>query len=96
MEHYNNERRYYDNERRYYDNENIDPRELDTIVNGTLIITIILVSIWIIIGLAAFITSLFCFARNGTLIDKIVGLALAIFFGPFYFLFYAFKLDYCK
>jgi hypothetical protein len=88
MGHYNNERRYYDNERR-------NDRELDTIVNGTLIITMILLVIWIIIGIAAFFTSIFCFFRKGTSVDKIVGLVLAIFFGPFYFLFYAFKSDYC-
>jgi hypothetical protein len=59
------------------------------------IVFIIIFFIWIIIGFIAFITSLICFARNGTITDKIVGLLLALFFGPFYFLFYAFKKDYC-
>ena len=60
-----------------------------------IVILIILFWIWIIIGFIAFITSLICFARNGSTTDKIIGLLLALFFGPFYFLFYAFKKDYC-
>jgi hypothetical protein len=52
--------------------------------------------IWVFIGLVAFIMSLVCFARSGTTFDKIMGLLLAIFFGPFYFLFYVFNGGYCR
>ena len=51
---------------------------------------------WIFIGLVAFIMSLVCFARSGSSFDKIMGLLLAIFFGPFYFLFYVFNKGYCR
>ena len=51
--------------------------------------------IWILIGFAAFITSLVCFGRKGTIIEKIIGLLLAIFFGPFYFIFFFFAGGYC-
>lgn len=51
---------------------------------------------WVILGFAAFITSIICFGRTGSTAEKIIGLLLAIFFGPFYFLFYAFNEGYCR
>ena len=57
---------------------------------------LIFIIIWIIIGFIAFITSLVCFGRSGTIAEKIIGLLLAIFFGPFYFLFYGFNEGYCR
>lgn len=56
---------------------------------------LIFLFIWVLIGFAAFITSLVCFGRKGTTIEKIIGLLLAIFFGPFYFIFFFFGGDYC-
>lgn len=56
----------------------------------------IFVLLWGLIGLIAFIMSLICFGRSGTLIEKIIGLLLAIFFGPFYFIFYMFNKSYCR
>ena len=70
--------------------------------NATLNITpfgkglIVFICVWILIGLVAFILSLVCFARSGSPFDKIIGLLLAIFFGPFYFLFYVFNKGYCR
>lgn len=52
--------------------------------------------VWVFIGLVAFILSLVCFARSGSTFEKIMGLLLAIFFGPFYFLFYIFNGGYCR
>lgn len=52
--------------------------------------------LWIIIGFIAFITSIVCFGKSGSTLEKIMGLLLAIFFGPFYFLFYAFNGNYCR
>ena len=52
--------------------------------------------VWVFIGLFAFILSLVCFARSGSAFEKIMGLLLAIFFGPFYFLFYVFNKEYCR
>ena len=52
--------------------------------------------VWVFIGLVAFIMSLVCFGRSGSTFEKIMGLLLAIFFGPFYFLFYVFNGEYCR
>lgn len=62
---------------------------------GKIILTILLV-IWIILGITAFIMSIICFGRSGSTSQHIIGLLLAIFFGPFFWIFYFFVPDYCK
>jgi hypothetical protein len=52
--------------------------------------------LWVIIGFIAFITSIICFCRSGSLLDKIIGLLLALLFGPLYFIFYIFEDNYCR
>jgi hypothetical protein len=37
-----------------------------------------------------------CFGSSGTMVEKIIGLLLALFFGPFYFIYYKFSNTYCK
>ena len=59
-------------------------------------IALIILLIWSLFGLIAFITSIVCFTRSGSAFDKVMGLLLAIFFGPLYFLFFAFSGSYCK
>jgi hypothetical protein len=59
-------------------------------------LVLIFLLFWIFSGLAAFIMSLVCFGYGGTAIDKVVGLILAIFFGPFYWFFYGFNTYYCN
>jgi hypothetical protein len=56
----------------------------------------LLIVIWVFIGLVAFITSLVCFSKSGTTLDKFLGLLLAIFLGPLYFIFFALSNSYCK
>ena len=51
---------------------------------------------WVVGGIAALVMSLVCFGFSGTMTEKIVGLALAFFLGPLYFIFYAFNKDYCR
>lgn len=51
---------------------------------------------WIISGIAAFFMSILCFAYSGTVLEKIGGFAIAILFGPFYWIYYAFVKSYCK
>jgi len=63
---------------------------------GFTIFFIIFILIWALIGLIAFIMSLVCFGRSGTLLEKTIGLLLAIFFGPLYFIFYMFNASYCR
>lgn len=61
---------------------------------GGLIILFILFG-WVISGLVAFIMSLVCFGYNGSVSDKFIGLIIAVLFGPFYWIFYAFNTSYC-
>lgn len=56
----------------------------------------VFIFIWVMIGFIAFITSIVCFTKSGTTLDKALGLLLALFFGPLYFLFFAFNDNYCK
>jgi len=60
------------------------------------IIIIVLVAIWAILGIAAFIMSIVCFGRTGSTSQHVVGLLLAILFGPIYWIFYFAVPDYCK
>ena len=53
--------------------------------------------IWVFTGLLAFITSLICFAFNGTMSDKFLGLIVALVIGPFYWLYFIFNnTGYCS
>ena len=80
-----------------YDNINPSDKELDHLAKNPYFVSIMIsVLIWVLIGLVAFITSIVCFTRSGTTFDKFMGLLLALFFGPFYFLFFAFNKSYCK
>lgn len=54
------------------------------------------VLIWAIMGVAAFIASLVCFGRSGTVGEKFLGLILAFFLGPFYWLYFFLNPDYCR
>jgi hypothetical protein len=52
--------------------------------------------IWIISGFAAFIASFVCLFYNSSFGDKIAGLVMALFAGPFYWLFYIYNSNYCN
>jgi hypothetical protein len=56
----------------------------------------LLVLIWIISGFAAFIASFVCLFYNSSIGDKIAGLVMALFAGPFYWLFYIYNMNYCN
>ena len=66
--------------------------------NGTSASTgvMLFVLIWAIMGIAAFIASLVCFGRSGTVGEKFLGLILAFFLGPFYWLYFFLNPDYCR
>ncbi len=51
--------------------------------------------VWIIVGIIAFIVSLFCFGFSGSITEKVIGLILAIIFGPFYFIYFYLNKNYC-
>jgi hypothetical protein len=61
-----------------------------------LIAVYIFILIWGLLGLVAFIMSLICFARSGTLLEKFMGLILAFLLGPLYFIFYGLNKQYCR
>jgi hypothetical protein len=52
--------------------------------------------LWFILGLIAFVYSLVCFGKSGSLLEKIIGFLLALFFGPFYWVYYAANSNYCR
>jgi hypothetical protein len=52
--------------------------------------------VWIILGLCAFVWSLYCFGKTGTMFQKILGLIMSVFFGPLFFFLYKFSPTYCK
>ena len=56
----------------------------------------IAVFLWAIAGIAAFIMSIVCFGRSGTTGQHVIGLALAVLFGPVYWIYYYVAKGYCK
>ena len=57
---------------------------------------LIFIIIWVFLGFMAFIFSLWCFKYDSTLVEKILGILLAIFTGPLYFIYYKFNKNYCS
>ncbi len=51
---------------------------------------------WLLGSVAALIMSLVCFGLSGSTMEKILGLAIAFFLGPLYFIFYGFNKGYCR
>ena len=51
---------------------------------------------WTMIGILAFIWSLYCFNKSGSIEHKVLGLLLAIFIGPLFFIYYKYSPSYCK
>jgi len=56
----------------------------------------IFVIFWTMAGLIAFGMSLVCFGYKGSMAEKVLGLLLALFFGPFYWIYYMASGSYCK
>lgn len=54
------------------------------------------VFVWVFLGILGFLWSIVCFGKSGDLGYKIVGLLLAIFFGPVYFLYLLAVKNYCR
>jgi hypothetical protein len=52
--------------------------------------------VWITLGLSAFVWSIYCFGKTGSMLQKFIGLLMAVFFGPLFFLMYKFSPTYCK
>lgn len=56
----------------------------------------LLISVWIFVGLAAFIMSMICFNKSGRPVDHLAGLMIALVTGPFYFIFWSVNKRYCR
>ena len=67
----------------------------NVIFGGGMFIAIFLI-LWCILGIIAFVRSIMCFNSSSSTSEKIIGLALAIFFGPIYFLYEYFNKDFCN
>ena len=53
------------------------------------------VTIWILLGFAGLIASIVCFGFSGSLLEKLLGILIAIFLGPFYWIYFYFNKGYC-
>jgi len=62
---------------------------------GIIMFIVILIWIWVISGLLAFIVSLVCFGFNGSIADKFLGLLIVLAVGPFYWLYFIYNNNYC-
>jgi hypothetical protein len=56
----------------------------------------VFILLWMLFGFVAFVYSLFCFSRSGTIMDKFIGFLIAFLTGPFYFLYLRYNQGYCK
>ena len=54
------------------------------------------VCVWLLAGALAFLWSIMCFGKSGSMAQQIVGLLLAILFGPFYWLYFYSVKKYCR
>lgn len=61
---------------------------------GAIVLIIVLVFL-AIISIWAIIKSLLCTGKSGTTAEKVLGIAIAFFLGPFYFLYLYANKDYC-
>lgn len=63
---------------------------------ATGIVVLLVVVIWLIMGFSAFIMSLICFGRSGSTAEKVVGLLISFFIGPFYWIYFLVVKSYCS
>ena len=57
---------------------------------------ILLIIFWLLFSVAAIIYSLVCVGKSGSVAEKVIGVALALFFGPFYFIYLVANKGYCS
>ena len=63
---------------------------------GTILTIGILLFLWVVAGFIAFVMSLVCFGRSGSTSEHVIGLLLAFFLGPFYWIYFFVSKSYCK
>lgn len=52
--------------------------------------------VWMLSGITAFVSSLFCFTRSGTIREKVLGLLIAVLTGPFFWAYVLSMKGYCR
>ena len=57
---------------------------------------LIFMSMWIIVTIYAIVKSFICAGKSGTTAEKVMGILLAIFLGPFYLIYLSSVEGYCK
>jgi hypothetical protein len=72
----------------------MDERERETQI--TVQIFGLITFVWVMIGLVAFLWSIYCFGKTGTIFQKIIGIIMAMFMGPLFFFYYRYSPTYCK
>ena len=68
----------------------------NTGLGASLQIATIFLFAWVLLGLIAFVWSLYCFRKSGSIEQKIIGFFLAVFMGPLFFIYFRFSKNYCK
>ena len=85
-------------------NKYLEPQET-TVANAekpvantktTIQIAALFIFAWTVLGIVAFVWSLYCFKKSGTIEQKVLGLLLALFIGPLFFIYYKYSPSYCK
>lgn len=57
---------------------------------------LIFMSMWIIVTIYAIVKSFICAGKSGTTAEKVIGIMLAVFLGPFYLIYLSSVEGYCK
>lgn len=57
---------------------------------------LIFMSMWIIVTIYAIVKSFICAGKSGTTAEKVIGIMLALFLGPFYLIYLSSMEGYCK
>ena len=52
--------------------------------------------VWVMLGLIAFLWSIYCFGKTGTIFQKFIGIIMSMFMGPLFFFYYRYSPTYCK
>lgn len=71
------------------------PQPQPQLSSAATIILVVFLIIWFIISIWAIIKSLLCTGQSGTTAEKVLGIVIAFFLGPFYFLYLYANKNYC-
>ena len=74
----------------------MDKKETEIETKTTVQIFGLFTFVWVMIGLIAFVWSIYCFGKAGTIFQKFVGIILSMFLGPLFFFYYRYSPTYCK